>query len=190
VKGIFTQIEGIKNIACFIVLHGPGWAAEALAEQMRGYTRTRVVIPNDGDRAEPDTIYIAPGDKHMLVASRNPVIQLVSTPPENFLRPSADPLFTSIAKVFGRRSVGVVLGGIGIDGSIGCGHIKVANGAIIVQEPSTAVSSQMPQNVISLGLASHVLPLEKIGAAIAGQVRKHNDTFDTSSMPEKSGNAR
>jgi two-component system chemotaxis response regulator CheB len=190
VRTIFSHFETMPHASWFIVLHGPGWAAEALAEQMRAYTRMHVVIPKDGERIEPNTVYIAPGDRHMIVAGKNPVIQLTSTPPENFLRPSADPLFISIAKVFGKRSVGVMLGGTGSDGYIGCGHVKVSQGTVIVQEPANAVSSQMPQHVISLGLATQVLPLDKIAAGVLGQVRKFGDVMTEHAMSEPTGSAR
>jgi two-component system, chemotaxis family, protein-glutamate methylesterase/glutaminase len=190
VRTILSNIGPLKNAAWFIVLHGPGWAAEALAEQMRTYTASNVVIPRGGESVEPTTIYIAPGDKHMVVVSKNPVIQLTSAPPENFLRPSADPLFIGIAQVFGRRAVGVVLGGSGSDGSIGCGHIKVAQGAVIVEEPTNAVSSQMPQHVISLGLASLIVPLERIAASVAAELHKDGRTLPGRSMPETIGAAR
>ncbi len=190
VKTIFSTIGSLKHAAWFIVLHGPGWAAEALAEQMRTYTSAAVVIPKDAERVEPNTVYIAPGDKHMLVASKTPVIQLTSTPPENFLRPSADPLFISIAGVFNKRSVCVMLGGTGSDGSIGCGHIKVAQGAVLVQEPTNAVSSQMPQHVITLGLATQVLPLASLAAGVTGYMRKHGGVMADTQMPEFSGSAK
>lgn len=190
VKTIFSHFESLPVAAWFIVVHGPGWAAEALAEQMHSYTSSRVMIPKDGERVEPNSVYIAPGDKHMLVSGKNPIIHLTSTPPENFLRPSADPLFISIANVFGRRAVGLMLGGTGSDGSIGCGHIKVAQGAVIVQEPANTVSSQMPQHLVSLGLATQVLPLEKIGGAVTGHVRKFIDTTGDHAMPATIGNAR
>jgi two-component system chemotaxis response regulator CheB len=190
IREIFSHITSMPNAAWFIVLHGPGWAAEALAEQMQAYTRLQIVIPKDGERIEPNTVYIAPGDRHMVVAGKTPGIQLTSTPPENFLRPSADPLFISISKVFGKRSVCVMLGGTGNDGYIGCGHIKVSQGAVIVQEPANAVSSQMPQHVISLGLATQVLPLEKIAAGVTGQLRKHHDMMADHSMPETAGSGR
>ncbi len=190
VKTIFSYFESLPAAAWFIVVHGPGWAAEALAEQMRAYTSSRVKIPNEGERVEPNTVYIAPGDKHMLVSGKNPIIHLTSTPPENYLRPSADPLFISIANVFGRRAVGIMLGGTGSDGSIGCGHIKVAEGAVIVQEPANTVSSQMPQHAISLGLATHVLSLEKIGAAVSAHVRRFTDTKAEHSMSAATESAR
>jgi two-component system, chemotaxis family, protein-glutamate methylesterase/glutaminase len=172
IRTIFTHLEPLNETAWFIVLHGPGWAAEALAEQMRSYTRHTVVIPKDGDPVQPNTVYIAPGDHHMLVAPKHAVIQLTTSPPENFLRPSADPLFVSLARVFGKRAVAIMLGGTGADGSIGCGHIKVGHGQVLVQAPADTVSSQMPQHAISLGLVSHVLPLDKIAAGVMDCVRK------------------
>ncbi len=129
-----------------------------------------VVIPAEGERVERGTVYVAPGDKHMVVDPDGPVIRLLSSVPENFLRPSADPLFRSLAAAYGTHSVGVVFGGTGCDGSVGCGHVKVGKGTVIVQEPSTSVSPQMPQNVVALGLAQHVFPLEKIAEELSRHI--------------------
>lgn len=172
IRSMFKRIATIRHAAFFVVLHGPGWASEALADQIQMETPQPVVIPTDGQPVVPGTIYVAPGDKHMIVSSeRSVVIRLESTPPENFLRPSADPLFRSIASTYGKNSLSVVLGGTGCDGAVGCGYMNIAEGVVIVQDPSSSVSPQMPKNVITLGLAQSVLPLEKIPDELSGRIR-------------------
>ena len=133
-------------------------------------TPLSVVIPKDYERIARGTIYVAPGDKHMTVDSVGPVIRLLSTPPENFLRPSADLLFRSIASVYGKRSISVVFGGAGVDGSVGSAHVKIGEGTVIVQDPSGSISPQMPQNVITLGLAHFVLPQDKIHEELSRRI--------------------
>jgi len=170
IRSLFRAIEKAERAAYFIVLHGPGWAVEALADQIQMETPLPVVIPEDGEKVERGTIYVAPGDCHMVVDPTGPVIRLLSTPHENFVRPSADPLFRSLATAYGTRAIGVVLGGTGCDGSVGSGCISVAKGTVIVQDPSRSISPQMPQNVITLGLAQCVLSIEKIPDEISRRV--------------------
>ncbi len=170
IRTLFKRIEHPERASYFIVLHGPGWASEALADQIQMETPLPVVIPADGERVERGTIYVAPGDKHMTVDPEGPVIRLLSTPPENFLRPSADPLFRSLAAAYGTHAIGVVLGGTGCDASVGCGHVKIGKGTTIVQDPSASISPQMPQNVVTLGLAQHVVPLEHIPEELSRRI--------------------
>ncbi len=171
IRQMFKNIENPARAAFFIVLHGPGWASEALADQIQMETAQPVVIPDDGEKVTRGVIYVAPGDRHMVVDPTGPVIRLVATPPENFVRPSADPLFRSIATVFGTHATGVVFGGTGCDASVGCGCIKIADGTIIVQDPSNSVSPQMPQMVISLGLSHFVVRGDKIANEISKRIR-------------------
>jgi two-component system chemotaxis response regulator CheB len=190
VRKIFSGMNSLPHAAFFIVLHGPGWAAEALAEQLQAQFASAVVIPKDNEKVKPGTIYIAPGDRHMIITPDALTIGLAHTPPENFHRPSIDPLFRSLAEVFGRRGVGVVLAGTGIDGYIGAGHIQVAHGTVIVQEPTDTAASQMTQNVITLGLATRVLPLEKIGGELLENLRTFHDSRVQISLAHHSGNDR
>jgi len=167
IRMVFNRIDRPERGAYFVVLHGPGWASESLADQIQMDTPLPVVIPRDGEKVEKGTIYVAPGERHMIVDPNGPVIRIVATPPENFVRPSADPLFRSVATAFGTRAVGIVLGGTGCDGSVGCGCINIAKGTVIVQDPAHSVSPQMAQNVVILGLARHVLPLERIADEVS-----------------------
>ena len=80
VRTIFKALGRVDNAAFFIVLHGPGWAAEALAEQLRTQIPLSVVVAKEGDKVVPGTVYIAPGDSHMLVSSKGPTISLVQSP--------------------------------------------------------------------------------------------------------------
>jgi two-component system chemotaxis response regulator CheB len=170
IRTFFKRIERPERASYFIILHGPGWASEALADQIQMELPLPVVIPVDGEKVAQGTVYVAPGEKHMVVDPEGPVIRLQATPPENFLRPSADPLFRSLAAAYGTHAIGVVLGGSGCDGSVGCGHIKIGEGAVIVQDPASAVSPQMPQNVITLGLAQTIMHADKIPADISRRI--------------------
>lgn len=175
---VFKSLGALPDAAFFIVLHGPGWASEVLRERLGALAPGRVHLAEDGMPVSASSLYIAPGDCHLTLASDGKRIRLDAGPEENFHRPSIDPLFRSLAEVYGRRGTGIVLGGTGIDGYIGAGHIRVAHGTVIVQDPDETVASQMPKNVIALGLASRVLPL----ASIAGVLRNPARSAEEHSM--------
>ncbi len=101
-----------------------------------------------------------------MTISKELKIHLLDSPPINFVKPSADPMFKSIAEVFGSKSIGVVLTGMGSDGSIGCGYIFAEGGKIVVEDPSTAILHSMPKTVVNLKLADVVVPIEKMATEI------------------------
>ncbi len=167
---IFRKIEYNANAAFFIVQHGPNWMLETLANKIAKESNLAIVIPKDITPIQKRTIYLAPSDTHMLIDGNTFSIVLDSRPKINFVRPSADLLFSSIAKVFGRYSVGVVLSGLGKDGSQGIVQISNANGSIIIQDPETAIAPTMPQSAIDTGVYHNKLNVRDIGQAIIDAV--------------------
>jgi len=100
-------------------------------------------------------------------------VQLSTEPPENFVRPAADPMFRSVAAAFGARAIAIVLSGMGRDASIGAKAIRDAGGKVFVQDPNLAVAASMPRSVVSLGLADEILPLDALAQRInaeAGEI--------------------
>jgi two-component system chemotaxis response regulator CheB len=85
--------------------------------------------------------------------------------------PSVDPMFESMAEVFGKRALGVVLSGMGRDGAEGARHLVEAGGRILVQDRESSTIWGMPGAVANAGLASAVLPPDEIGRLVAWQGR-------------------
>ena len=129
-----------------------------------------VRLGKNGDEIIPGNIFIAPGERHMTLAKGTLQIELTDGEPVNFVKPAADPLFKSIASVFGSMSMALVLTGMGHDGTAGAMHISNAGGSVIVQDPDTAVIHAMPLSVINSGLADKIVPLQEIPAAISGSI--------------------
>ena len=107
---------------------------------------------------------MAPGDYHMVVESSDGevCIRINQEKRENYCRPSADPLFRSVASVFGAKTLVTVLTGVGNDGEAGVRVTAEAGGTFVVQDEVTCVVWGMPKAVAEAGLCSAVLPLGDI----------------------------
>ena len=99
-----------------------------------------------------------------------PVLALSDAPPENSCRPSVDVLFRSVAALYGRAALGVMLTGMGQDGVEGCRKIRQSGGQIIVQDEATSVVWGMPGLVWKAGLADGAYPIESIAAELEARV--------------------
>jgi two-component system chemotaxis response regulator CheB len=169
---IFRHIPANLNVAFYIVQHGPGWMLETFCQRLSKETDMNVYLPEDNCKSCPGSIYVAPGEKHLVVHPRTYTVELNEGPRENFLRPAADPLFKSIASGFGRFGIGVVLTGLGKDGVKGSSLIASAGGSVFVQDPNTAIAPSMPKSVIDSGIPNTKLPLTDLGNAISCKIRK------------------
>lgn len=161
VKGLNSKV----NAAYFIVQHGPLWMIETFVSRLANETNLKVYLAEDNMKFEKSSIYVCPGDKHLFVNS-DYTLTLSDGQKENFVRPSADPLFRSVANTFNERAIGIVLTGLGRDGANGCSVIKQANGKVLVQKPETAIAPSMPRTVIEEGNADFVLEVKEIANKI------------------------
>jgi two-component system chemotaxis response regulator CheB len=112
----------------------------------------------------PGRIYLAPGDRHLLVEGGRTGLRarLTNDPPENFCRPSIDPMLRSAAAACGGRVLVAMLTGMGRDGLAGTAKVVEAGGAAIGQDEATSVVWGMPGAIAQAGLCHAVLPLPKI----------------------------
>jgi len=149
----------------FITQHMPKTFTTVLAEHLTKASGKRVVEGAEGMPVKPGGVYLAPGDYHMTVRKAGPavVIALDQKPPENYCRPSVDPLFRSAAVIYGKRAMAIMLTGMGHDGCDGTQAMFDAGSRVIVQDEASSVVWGMPGAVAAAGLAHQILPLTKIG---------------------------
>lgn len=165
---IITKLPG--NLPCGIVIvqHMPPGFTKSLSERLNSLSSVTVKEAEHNDVIRPGLVFIAPGDYHMTVDRENnkKVVKLNQTPPIGGHRPAVDPMMESVAKVFGPRSIGVILTGMGHDGAKGIQSIKKSKGYTIAEDQSTAVVFGMPKSAIELGVVDKVAPLNTIAAEI------------------------
>lgn len=151
-----------------IVQHMPPMFTRLLAERLDAQSTLTVQECETGSVLKPGTVYLAPGDQHMVVKRRDKqlVTSLNRGPRVHSCRPAVDVLFQSIAETCGNSALAVVLTGMGNDGVAGCKQIRQSGGHIVIQDEATSVVWGMPGMVAEAGLADQVLPLQAIAAAI------------------------
>jgi two-component system chemotaxis response regulator CheB len=137
-----------------------------LAHLLRRHTRRLVSDPDDKTPLEPDHVYLAPPDYHILVEEGH--VALSTEAPVQFARPSIDVLFEAAADAYGQRAVGIILTGANADGARGLARIKELGGVAIVQDPTTSERRTMPDAAIAATHADAVLPLEEIPPFLYG----------------------
>jgi len=156
------------RVPILIVQHMPATFTGRLAERLSTSCGRSVREATDGLPVGQDSVFLAPGGRHMELAGRpaSPRIRLTDAPPENSCRPAADVLFRSAARIWGSGTLGVVLTGMGRDGLAGSRAVVEAGGRVVVQDEFSSVVWGMPGEVAKAGLADAVLPLGQIGVEI------------------------
>lgn len=151
-----------------ITQHMPATFTAILAQHLEKASGVAAAEGRDGEVIQGRRIYVAPGNHHMIVERQGAqrVIRLTQEPPENFCRPSVDPMMRSIVAAYGGAVLAVMLTGMGQDGLKGAQAIVEAGGTLIAQDEASSVVWGMPGAVATAGLCSAVLPLGEMAGAI------------------------
>lgn len=160
------------NASIVIVQHMPPKFTKSLAERLNNISNINVKEGEDGDILTKGNCYIAPGDFHMEVVQRGKdyVIRLNKDEPIKGLRPSVDVLMNSVAKLDGINKIGVIMTGMGADGSKGIISLKKSNGFTIAQDEESSVIFGMPKAAINTNCIDKIVPLNHIADEIIRKV--------------------
>jgi len=168
-------IEADFPVPILTVQHMPAMFTASLATRLDKSSAIKVLEARDGQRIEKGVMYIAPGGSHMVVRkdkSANRVIGLLSSPPVNSCRPSADVLFRSIAAMYRGHVLTVVLTGMGNDGVSGVTEIRSQGGYSLVQDEKSSVIWGMPGAVADADQADEIVCIDRMASRIMGLVKK------------------
>ena len=148
-----------------IVQHIAGGFVQGLADWLSQTTGATVRLASDGEQARPGHVYLASDGCHLRFAKRGR-ISCADDEPENGLRPAVSCLFRSIAEVYGKRAVGVLLTGMGRDGAAELKRMRDCGAVTIAQDKASAVVNGMPGAAVELDAAAHVCAPAEIAALL------------------------
>lgn len=164
------QLPADIGVPVVIVQHMPPMFTQSLAKSLDGKCALAVHEARNGEPLLANTVYIAPGGKQMKIVAGpgglQRVIKITDDPPENSCKPSVDYLFRSIAEMYVGRATGVIMTGMGSDGTNGLMQMKQNGAFIIAQDEASCVVFGMPKEPIQRGIVDKVVPLHQISGEI------------------------
>jgi len=154
-----------------MVQHMPAGFTAMLADHLGRLGGPAAAEAQDGETLKAGRIYLAPGDKHLLVENHGGslVARLDTGPPENFCRPAVDPTLRSLVAACEGRMTVVILTGMGSDGMLGCKAVAAAGGTVLAQDEASSVVWGMPGAVARAGLAQALLPPDQLAERVMAQ---------------------
>jgi two-component system, chemotaxis family, protein-glutamate methylesterase/glutaminase len=165
-KSLVAQFPADLPAAVFIAIHmSPDTTCDVLIRALNEAGPLPCQQATDGEQFQSGRIYVAPVDRHMMIAG--PKIMITHGARENRSRPAIDPLFRSAAVAHGNRVIGVILTGFLDDGTSGMRAIKRCGGICVVQDPADADYPDMPRSVVVNVGFDHCLPLAQMGAVLS-----------------------
>ena len=152
-----------------IVLHMPVGYTAMYAQRLNDLAPLAVSEAREGDEVKAGGVFLAPAGRHMTFRRRDDRsvrVHLDMRPADASYRPSVDELFRSAAEVYGGRVLGVVMTGMGNDGTAGAQHIRTAGGRVITEAESSCVVYGMPRAVVEAGASDRSVPLTELPRTI------------------------
>ena len=167
-QAFFRDLPDSVRMPILVAQHMPAAFTPILAQHITRAGSRPCQEAVHGGRLQSGQIYLAPGDFHMEITRDGADFstRLTQEPPENFCRPSVNPLFRSAAQYFGQHVLAVMLTGMGSDGLDGSHAIHRAGGTIIAQDEESSVVWGMPGAVATANLCTAVLPLPQIAPRV------------------------
>lgn len=172
---MFSMIEHFPAdfpIPIIIVQHMPENFTKAFADRLNRSGKIKVSEAYDGQELQPGCAYVAPGGMQTLVTRVNGkyVIRIRKSPAELYYRPCIDITLGSLSKIYNDRVLGIIMTGMGADGTRGAGILRSTGSSVWVQGESSCVIYGMPKSVIQAGYADRVVELEDMPRSIIEEV--------------------
>jgi two-component system chemotaxis response regulator CheB len=165
---LFGAFAETPPTAFLLAQHMPEGFTRGFADRLDRLTTLRAREARGGERPAPGEILVAPGGRHLEIATEagQPVARIALPSKSDKYSPSVDRLFSSAAKAYGRDLMAVVLTGMGDDGRRGVVDVDAAGGSVIAESEQSAVIFGMPGQAIRTGVVDRVLPLEEVASSI------------------------
>lgn len=180
IEALFSVLGNLPadiSVPLVIVQHLPRTYTSCLAKMLDAFCDLNVKEVQNGEKLMGGKAYIAPGGFQCEIShsGQYPLASIYRGLRENNMRPSIDVLFRSASKYFGEKTLGILLSGCGYDGLSGASEIRKHNGQFIVQDPRTAIASELPLSAIKNGLTKEYYAPKKLAAEILKRTRYSNE---------------
>lgn len=174
VEWIVNNLPSNLTIPVVIVQHMPTRFLETFTTRLNEQSPLPVRLANRGEKLRGGIIYVAPGESNLRiehnVLNGDPIFTSTQKKYLEFNYPSIDCLFESVAEIFGKKSLGVVLTGMGKDGTLGLTKIKENGGFTIAQDEDSSVVYGMPKAAYEAGVVKQVVSLKQIPGFIVSSL--------------------
>ncbi|MEP6991770.1 MAG: chemotaxis-specific protein-glutamate methyltransferase CheB [bacterium] len=171
VARVLRDLAGDLQVAVLVVQHVDAEFVDSMADWFDSQASFAVEVAREGTRPLAGHVYISAGDLHMVIRAGG-TLGYEREPRVALYRPSADVLFASVAANWRGVVVGVVLSGMGRDGTIGLGVLRASGARTIAQDEATSAVYGMPRAAAEAGAATDILALEKIGPFLNQSLRR------------------
>jgi two-component system chemotaxis response regulator CheB len=168
VQTVLSAMPADLPAALAVSQHMPPGFTRSFADRLNRFTQLKVKEAQRGDTLRPGNVLISPGGFHLTFFKRGDTLRSELTPGSSKDKyiPSIDGMLTSAAEHCAARAIGVVMTGMGDDGTKGVKRIKGCGGRTIAQSEETSVIFGMPRQAIATGMVDMVLPLDEIAGGI------------------------
>lgn len=168
-QNLVTKLPRALPVGVVIAQHMPATFTKSLAERLNNLASVEVKEAEHNEPLKPGHVYIAPGGQHIKVRKVGSSASIIVTqdPRTALYKPSVDVLMSSVAEMYDKASIGVILTGMGQDGVKGMSLMKNRGAVIIAQNEESCVVYGMPRAVVEADLADHILPINDIASNIA-----------------------
>ena len=165
IQRVLEDLGSLVRVPVVIVQHMPAGFTRAFAERLNTHLPLHVREAEDGETLLPGTVYIAPAGRHLRLARSGEMLvaRLDAEPSQVSHRPSVDILFESAAEVAGKRTLAVLLTGMGSDGAAGMLQVRKAGGWTLGQDAASCVVHGMPRAAANLHAVLEESSLERLG---------------------------
>ena len=171
---ILTKLPADFPAGIAISQHMPKGFTASFAERLNGICKIRIKEAQEGDELQSGAALICPGGSHLVFRRRGRRVVATLREPKSSDKyvPSVDAMMSSIADIYDKKSMGVVLTGMGNDGTAGMLDIQKVGGYTIVESEETAVVFGMPSEVIKAGAARKILPISDIPVEMVRLIKR------------------
>lgn len=165
-KFLIPLLPSDLPVPVFVEQHMPQGFTKSLSERLNNMSPIRVKEAEDNEPVMPGIVYIAPGSSQMIVTKRKRIM-ITDKPAESIYKPSVDVTMKSLIDIYGRNIIGVIMTGMGSDGSITYSELSKLGGYIIAQDVDSCIVAGMVKAVLGNGSANEIQPPANIAKSIS-----------------------